>query len=509
MFLVKSPTAYADMDRGSDLGALGALAIGFLPIGLSVLVFYPILRNYFFGDDLYNLYQIVNAPLGTYLLTPYGGHVLVARNFVFYICYQLFGTQAQGYFWLVLLTHLLNVALLYGILRLLTGSRRLAAFGAALWGSAPLHDGSLGWYSVYGNVMAATVTLWLLRDLAHAATRQRLATSRLLLWPVLLFIGCTSFGVGLAVALVFPLLVLFIHPSGPGKARAVLCSALVAATILPAYFAVHRLMLTPEAAAVATSTLNLGTLTVWQPMLAMLADLAGYGLYSVAVRDCTTRLEYTSGVGLAMIVALIAVGGLAVARGDRRTRGVLFACAVLAFATFGVVVAGRGVLWGERFYLATRYQYVPLIGIVIGLCVTLAAMDSWRPLPAYFKNAALSLWVVAAVAVHLAFSPGIDHHEKPRRATEIEVNEMRRLIRTTPAGQDVYITNQVFHGVGPMLMRNPSMFPGWAAAFTIFFPSNVVDGRRVFFVEADSEVRAATRDGRRTATLIVAGHGER
>jgi hypothetical protein len=55
-----------------------------------------------------------------------------------------------------------------------------------------------------------------------------------------------------------------------------------------------------------------------------------------------------------------------------------------------------------------------------------------------------------------------------------------------------------------MLIRNPKMFPGWAAAFTVFFPSNVVEGRRVFFVEPDSDIRAAVRDGRRTGTLIVA-----
>jgi hypothetical protein len=47
------------------------------------------------------------------------------------------------------------------------------------------------------------------------------------------------------------------------------------------------------------------------------------------------------------------------------------------------------------------------------------------------------------------------------------------------------------------------MFPGWAAAFTVFFPSNVVEGRRVFFVEADADVRNAAKDGKRTSTLIV------
>lgn len=475
-----------------------------LPLGLTALVFHPVLRNYFFGDDLYNLYQIVNAPLGTYLMTPYGGHVLVARNLVFYLCYELFGTSAPGYFWLVLLTHAVNVVLLYSCLQIFTGSKRLAAFGAALWGSAPLQEGSLGWYSVYGNIMAGTVALSLLRDLARSTIGKPVDAGRLLSWLPLLAIGCTSFGVGLAVALVLPALVLFIHPSGPDKTRVLLCSALFAAVVVPAYFAIHNLMLTPEAAAMATVTLNLRTLSSWQPMLGLFADLAGYGIFSLFVREATTRLPYSTGVGLLLIVVVSAIAAVAFVRGDRRTRGIVAAGAALALATFGVVVAGRGMLWGEHFYLVTRYHYLPLAGVVLCLCMGLASIDARSPLSSSLKNAVLGLWMFAALGVHFAWSSGIDHHDFARRATDIEIREMWRLIRATPAAQDVYITNQIFHGVGPMVIRNPKSFPGWAAAFAIFFPSNIVEGRRVFFVEADREVFEATRDGRRTATLIVA-----
>jgi hypothetical protein len=215
----------------------------------------------------------------------------------FYLCYQVFGTQAQGYFWLMLVTHLVNVALLYSLMLLLTDSRRLAAFGAALWGSAPLHEGSLGWYSVYGNVMVGTVTLWLLRDLARRAAGQSFGASRVLLWSALLLLGGTSFAVGLAVVLVFPVLVLGIHPSGPDKRRALLCSLVLAAAVVPAYFAVHRTMLTPEASAVATSTLSAGTLDAWRPMLAMLTDLAGYGMFLLVLREAGPRLGYSSVAG--------------------------------------------------------------------------------------------------------------------------------------------------------------------------------------------------------------------
>ena len=54
-----------------------------LPVVLSAWRYYPITQNYFFGDDLYNLYEIVNRSLPEYLFKPYGMHLLAARNLVY------------------------------------------------------------------------------------------------------------------------------------------------------------------------------------------------------------------------------------------------------------------------------------------------------------------------------------------------------------------------------------------------------------------------------------------
>jgi hypothetical protein len=42
----------------------------------------------------------------------WGGHLYVVRNAIFYLLFQAFGPAPPGYFWTVLLTHLLNAALL-------------------------------------------------------------------------------------------------------------------------------------------------------------------------------------------------------------------------------------------------------------------------------------------------------------------------------------------------------------------------------------------------------------
>src|SRR5262245_45407675 len=177
-----------------------------LAVALSAFVYGSIIHNYFFGDDLYSLYKIVNGDLWAYLATP-GEHLLLVRNALFYLCYRVFSADPAGYFWIVLATHLVNVALLFGILRTFTGSVLLAAFGAALSGASPVHEGTLGWYSVYGQVVAAGCILWVLFDLARLAAGSGVARGATIRWPLLLLVATNSFGVGMGVAIVMPLVV--------------------------------------------------------------------------------------------------------------------------------------------------------------------------------------------------------------------------------------------------------------------------------------------------------------
>src|SRR5689334_16047315 len=130
-----------------------------VPLILSAVVTLPITRNFFFGDDLLNLYLLVNRPLGQTLLAPYGGHQLFVRNALMALQYALFGPEPAAYYCTAVLTHLGNVVLLAVLIRDLTGSERLACFGAALWGTSPVLQGTIGWYAVYGHALATTALL--------------------------------------------------------------------------------------------------------------------------------------------------------------------------------------------------------------------------------------------------------------------------------------------------------------------------------------------------------------
>ncbi|HJW68939.1 MAG TPA: hypothetical protein VJ829_06245 [Candidatus Binatia bacterium] len=135
------------------------MAAAVFPVLLAAAVYFPITRSYFFADDFVCLASIRNDGFLRFVLRPFGGHELIVRNLVFYGSARLFGLRADLFFWTVLLTHLLNVWLFFRVLRNLTASGMLASVGAAFWGTSPVLVGTLGWYSVYGQVLVATALL--------------------------------------------------------------------------------------------------------------------------------------------------------------------------------------------------------------------------------------------------------------------------------------------------------------------------------------------------------------
>jgi hypothetical protein len=117
---------------------------------------------------------------------------------------------------------------------------------------------------------------------------------------------------------------------------------------------------------------------------------------------------------------------------------------------------------------------------------------------------ALILGVTAITAGLILVRPPYLHFLWERRYTDLALGGMQGLLRAASPGTDLYIQNEPFQGVGPLALANPSIFPGLAALFVVYYPSNVVDGRRVFFVEPDADVRDAARRGVRSQTLLVA-----
>src|SRR5262249_18834145 len=117
--------------------------------------------------------------------------------------------------------------------------------------------GTLGWYSVYGQVLLTTLVLsvlWSLEHLRRGGTPLSAATA--LVWVVVLAVGATSFGTGLGVAAAFPVVVALTLPASQLPRRSLLVLAVGAVvTVLGYELAVaHSPDMTPAARALLTDS---------------------------------------------------------------------------------------------------------------------------------------------------------------------------------------------------------------------------------------------------------------
>lgn len=490
--------------RSSQLAA--RLLYAAAPPAFAALVYRGITGNYFYADDFLNLYQIRNLHVVEYLLTPHGGHVLFTRNLVFYAMASFFCTTAELYFWTVLVTHLLNVALLFRLLVLLTGSPRLACLGASLWGISPLHQQTLGWYSVYGHVLAATFVLLILCQAARLATREQVPSGfRILFWYGLALAASTSFGTGTAVSMVLPAALYLILPMRRARLwkRAVVLSLMLAVpllyqSLLHAYEVIADVSLPP-------GSLGAYLKMYWRLILAGTYNLASFGFSSLLLGFLAPDRPF-SAFAYTVLLLFAAALGTALWQSVPSRRRQLAAFVLLAGACYGVLATGR-----LMFALATpspvltrvaRYHYLGLALLAVLLGLVAHHFARAVPLSSRLRSGLLAVWFLVGLAAYRDLGPAIQHHDKAREGTKRGLAMLRRLIQDAPPGEAVYIDNRSFPGMTSLAVPVVS-FPGLAAAFTIFFPEDTVDGRRVYFVERSPRVFEATRRGRRTRMLVV------
>ncbi len=207
---------------------------------VSVVVYRGVLGAYFWNDDFSWLYVLHDRSTAEFLFTPMGGHSLVARNAVLALMDALAGFDPRPYFAAMLLTHGLNVSLLATLILRQTGRPSLAAIGATAWGTCPTASGTLGWYSVYGQVAAMTcILLVFLRLTARSGDGGVLSRRDLAIIFAYLVLSVLFFGTTVAVALALPLAAaLLLDGLGRGRRRGVI---VVSAGVLGLYLLLQAL----------------------------------------------------------------------------------------------------------------------------------------------------------------------------------------------------------------------------------------------------------------------------
>jgi hypothetical protein len=480
-----------------------------IPLALSAWVFFPILRNYFRGDDFLSFYLIRNLPLFDYLVEPRAGHLRFTSNLVFLAASSAYGTNPPPYFWTALIFHLLNVLLLFRLLAVLTENRLTACFGATLWGVSPVHGDALGWFDVFGHVLVGTFLLSILLGFTRVATgtsAPKRLWMRRAVWALLIVAASGSFGVGIGIAMTMPVVALLLLPAGSERRRSVAILVLAAAVVAVIYAVLQPSPGRHPFPDRVMRSLQTAT-TRAQPLFTMTCRMAEYGAGTLLAGFWLDPSRPSRTVTAAAALATLSLLVLGAIGATPRQRRILFAGLLIAAAAYGVIAAGRVefVIKGNTALLvAPRYQYVAQIGLTIAICIALGGLTHVVSLPPRTAPRLFAVWIAFTLWGAAVHGPYIVNNATGRREAANVLAEIRRSIDATPEGGDVYIRNRALTSFG-LIGRAEQLLPGWAAVFVIFYPDNVVDGRRVYFVTTHPGALRAAKRGRRSATLLVAG----
>jgi hypothetical protein len=489
----------------SDAGRRPALAALVLALAATFVVYRPITRNYFFADDFVLLYDLADRGPLTFILTPYGGHLYLVRNLVLYLTWLVAGTDPAPYYWTALLTHLVNVGLLFALVRVVTGRTALALVGSLLWGVCPLDEGSLGWYATYGQALAGTALLLLLLVCCRRARDGgRLGAGLVGLAYGLAFVASACFGGGLAVALVLPLVIALLFPGASRTHKALLASMVV---VIPAIYAALHVLYGHISTRPVPGVPLRAALTQLPAVAVLFVELVVTGTSGLLLGSTaygpTTHPRLAAALTLA-VAAVIAIGARRARPLDRR---ILLGLGLVCLADYAAIAFARApmrALFGAPSFAAlaatARYHYVSPACVAAMLCCALA----WSGLP-LVRAGVLAGWLGAVAVSQVRGGWRIDDHGAARAETEKVLAAVRARVAAASPGEAVYVPNEMFHGVGGLFVQFPVLFPRWAGVFLVFVGDNVVDGRRVYFVETDPATRAALTGDRtrRIGRMIV------
>jgi hypothetical protein len=503
---------------------------------LVAVIVRPVLDNPFQIDELLLLYVLANYGVAALLLTPHGGHSLLTSNLSYVILRALFGLDSRYWLAVVVMTHLLNVLLLFRIVHTYTDRSALAGVCALLWGAAPVHYEALGWFAVYGQFLVATCVLWIVLDAARIHRRLRpLTTGVVVRWCLLLLAAATSFGVGLALAVVSGIAIILLLWDLPERARAARpLAALV--IVVPAIYIVQQVVyhtLWPgehvlyDAAAVMASGVHIGRAEILE-FASCWTDLASYGAASLTLgpllafkqsalsfvgplEDFTVQTVLHAVRGDALIVLGTVVGSAVLASTSRRC--IVAGLGLLAVTSYGAValwwvIAGRTnsqIMMGLPVGCAVlpRYHYVATAFLTVILALTVDELLG-RGLRAV-RAAGVGAMLLLAIATpwYLAAYRRLDQHIVGANY-EFILNQIRSAAQRCPVGSVVYIDNRPVRTW--IRGYENTALPGWAGVFALANSRDEVDGRRIRFVERDLELLNTLRAerGTRLAGLLVA-----
>lgn len=497
-------------DTDATHGRLAATLAALAAAGVAIVVHRDVLHAYFWNDDFAWLFVLHDRGLTEFLLTPMGGHTLIARNAVFALLDAAAGLDPWPWFASMLVTHAVNVALLARLIWLFTGSVVLAGVGALAWGICPAVSETLGWYAVYGQVAAATCLLVALGRVGKRARAGReLSGGDLGFVAVWLVLSSLFFGTVLAFVCAWPLVAALLVPGSIADEGRLLRVLAVSGVVVVLYAALQLLAWGAYGVPVFAPDALAWLLERPWPTVVAVGQLLRVGVTSLVLETWWTPAPRSDAVSWLTLAAAAAVGMVAVLRAPSDRRATIVAFGVLCVTGYLLIAVARaplaGALLGQtaaEVGATMRYHYVPLTFLAVALS---AALDVLVPQRLVRGRGFVPLaWGAFLVAGQMRHGVAVDVHDPSRTQVRQALDAIGAGIAGVASGDVAYLPNAELAAFG-WLPNTTEPPPGLAALFVIVSATDTVDGRVVRFVEPNPRVRdSAQQRGGRTATLLVA-----
>lgn len=447
----------------------------------------------FTGDDFLHFFESEALPFRQFLLRPNGDQFMLVHNVLFVLLHETIRLRSAPYYVLELATHLVNVALFYKLLRRIDCSIELSALVTFLWGTAPVHQGTMRWFSVYQAVLATATTLAALLLLARAvAERRPMRTKEIVTTALVLWVGAATVGGATAVALLFPAVAWLTLPDEAARARtaAIFVPIGLVGFVVPRLLAGNAPIVPANVPGLLAALVSYGTgAIVAGPMLTVTDEGIGF----LGHRS----LEVPIAAGAMAGVALLALVVIAFVRGDARERRFIVGMFLLAGAQYGAVAVARS--WFAEMHpvtwLATRDRYHYCQGLL--LCLGVAAALRRTPLPKPGPTIIRRIVLPAAAGLVLLDALTAEHAnadgENASREYAASLSaSIRGAARGLPKNADLYLYNDDFKPVWNVGMQS-WQFPGIGAYWFIQNGPAPFEGHQIRFVERNTRTVADLR----------------
>lgn len=459
-----------------------------LSLALSFVAYFPVTRIYFISDDFVDMVNIENRGWLHFLVAPFGGHMIFTRNVEVIVMYALFGVRhPEAYGWLALLTHLLNVWLLFGIVRKATGSPALAALGGTLWGTCQVISDSIGWFSVYGQVLCTTFLLLLTdRVVARQVERGAVDGRTALKWGSLVLLAATCFGGGIALAVAFPVLVLILFDRKQLDRGALAIVLATPVVVILLYYGWHVVYDLYEPLPLDERLVQSRVLRAPGPALQMFGYLLAVSTTSLLRGYAFTAFGYPT-VEWWIVISYWSVLWSAFVISGAEGRRRLIALALMGFAIYGAIALGRAGVYrffGVKMLEAARtlrYHYAG--SFPVALVFVLGLGELCRGRPRWLPEAALGLWVLGNGYFYSRNDWTLNTHDDCRAYVGNAIREIDARLDAAPEG-DVYLPNEELPRYCTVFMGYDAI-PGSAAIYLLFHPEESLRGRYPRFVEPE------------------------